>query len=220
MGSRTAARGVLALALALLATALVGTPALATTGTRDCTGKGTILIEARTSQAIGASVTARAVGSPGSGSTWSRRLPPKSGIIAPARWAFVSPVVNGSWGASPINDGAFSGHSQCTKGATTSLPHRTTISLGSKTCPTGQHVMARADVAPAATGVLGWTSGSTTGHFVSASGQRITFNIVDTGRRSLSSASVKVYAKNTIPSGDKWVFGHGLSCSKGTTSGD
>ena len=80
--------------------------------------------------------------------------------------------------------------------------------------------MERADVTAAATGVLAWTSGSTTGHFKSVSGQRITFNIVDTDRRSVSSANVKVYAKNSIPSGDKWVFGHSLFCSGGTTTGD
>ena len=101
MASRTAARGLLALTLALTATALVHAPALAASGSRDCTKKGTIIVEARTSQAIGARVTARAVGSPASGSTWSRTLPSKSGVVAGARWAFVSPVVNGSWARHP-----------------------------------------------------------------------------------------------------------------------
>ena len=78
--------------------------------------------------------------------------------------------------------------------------------------------MLRGDVTVLATAVIGWTSGSTTGHFTSVSGQRTTFNIVDTGRRSVSSATIKVYAKKNIPSGDKWVFGQMKFCSGGTTT--
>jgi hypothetical protein len=80
--------------------------------------------------------------------------------------------------------------------------------------------MLRADVTATATGVIGWTSGSTTGHFVSPGAQRTTFNIVDTGKRSVSASSVKVYAKNNISKGDSWVFIHKSFCSAGTTTGD
>jgi hypothetical protein len=211
-----------ALSLALAATTLVGGSVQAASGTRDCTDKGKILVEARTSQAVGASVTARAVGSPGSGTTWGRTLTPKAGIISIVRWGFATPVVNGSWGASGItSDAPFSAYSQCTQGSTTSDPLRATVNLGSKDCPAGQNVMMRGDTQATATGVLRWThSGSATERFVSSPSQRINMNIVDTGRNNVASASVKVYADFTIPAGDQWIYITNIFCSGGTTTGD
>lgn len=176
-------------------------------GYKDCSGNGTVTINAEFNSHSGLDAWINSGGP--TGTTWSRHIKPRESVGYSPYWAIVTPRASGSWGvarASSAGSGVFKSSAQCNiKWLGPGTP-KETETLGARSCASGEVVLIVSNGFGSQR--FEWTPlGLTTKRrvFLTSTNFFIEHFKIYTYRRSISGATIRAYATDTHTGADNWI---------------